>query len=78
MAFWDDWDFEIEWDVAGISFGIWALMGIILFKVPFVFGSMENIKLFGLPWGIIRIAVWIIALPLSYPLTQFLLNRQGD
>jgi hypothetical protein len=78
MAFWDDWDIELEWDVVGISFAIWAVMGIILFKVPMAFGSMEGFKLFGIPWDIAKTIIWIIALPISYPLTVYLLNRQGD
>lgn len=77
MAFWDDWDFEFDWVVVGISLGVWAICGLIL-KMPTLMGSMDSVNIFGMPWNIAKWVLWIIALPLSYPLTLILLNRQGD
>ena len=75
MAFWEDW--EIDWPVFGISAAIWAICGLILFKMPMMFGSIESIKLFGLPFRIMMIIIWVIALPLSYPLTMLIFRMKG-
>ena len=77
MAFWDDMDFEIDWEIAGWVLVIWAIAFAILIKAPFLFGSMDAIKLFGMPWNVARIVIGLLALPIGYYMTIILLNRQG-
>jgi len=73
MAFWEDW--EIDWQMMGIALGIWAVMGLILFKGLMFGDALESVKLLGMPsrWSIT--AAWIISLPIGY---FWIMKQYGD
>jgi len=74
MAFWDDWDLDLQ--VAGLTLAAWSVIGLLFFKAPMIFGTMDNVVLFGMPWKIFKVVAWVVSLVPGYFLAKYLWDRQ--